>query len=323
MDSHVARLWASDLQALAKTSPAEIIILPPGESRKRLSTIQALCRKLASLGVERGDTLIACGGGVIGDIVGFTAACYLRGIAFVQIPTTLLAMVDASVGGKTGVDLPEGKNLVGAFHQPRLVLVDTDFLTTLPRREFRSGLAEVVKTALLSSGANFAHLRANIEHGFINKRKFEQSLHACITFKSDIVSKDEKEAGLRQILNFGHTIGHALEALGGYRRLKHGEAVFWGISAAVDLSCITNFLSPATAAEIEAFLQPFLKTIPVLDFHPEQILDFLSHDKKVQGGTWRFVLLKNIGEPIITKDVSRGHLLLALKQLRLRTRSSA
>ena len=228
-DRNVADAWGAEIEALCEDSPSWIIILPPGEDQKTLSTVENLCRKFVSLGVERGDTLVACGGGVIGDIVGFTAASYLRGISYVQIPTTLLAMVDSSVGGKTGVDLPEGKNLVGAFHQPLFVLVDVDFLQTLPLREFRSGFAEVIKTAVIGDEELFAELKSNTKRCFNKDAEcLVRVVEACVAFKAEVVVGDEKEGDLRRILNFGHTIGHALEALGNYRSLKHGEAVFWG-----------------------------------------------------------------------------------------------
>lgn len=316
-DGHVADLWGKDLKAdWGFPSANELLILSPGEEQKKLSTIETLCRALAARGVERGDTLVAWGGGVVGDIVGFAAACYLRGIAFVQVPTTLLAMVDSSVGGKTGVDLPEGKNLVGAFHQPRFVLIDVDSLRTLPQREFISGLAEVVKSAIIGDRELFNKLKRNAnkclkpETGFLC-----DVIQSSIAFKAAVVQRDEREQDLRRILNFGHTVGHALEALGNYRALKHGEAVFWGMSAAVELSRELDFLDTKTAAEIGDLLRAFLAAIPGLDFEPETALDFIARDKKVRRGIAHFVLLNDIARPLISNLVTREQLRAALGQV--------
>jgi 3-dehydroquinate synthase len=316
-DRNVARLWGQDLKPLWKNSPASPIILPAGENQKRLSVIENLCRKLSVAGVERGDTLIALGGGVIGDLVGFTAACYLRGIAFIQIPTTLLAMVDASVGGKTGVDLPEGKNLVGAFHQPRFVLADLDFLSTLPRRELVSGLAEVVKTALISDPALFRLIEKNLDQlAALNPAPMARAIKGCVSFKAAVVAIDEREADLRRILNFGHTIGHALEALGGYNKLRHGEAVFWGMIAAVELSAGLSLLNRDTADRILALLNRFAPKLPVIDFQPAQVLAIISRDKKVRRGAVHFIMLGGIGRPIICDAVDSKSLRTVLVKLR-------
>lgn len=315
-DENVAQIWGGDLEALRRSSPADWIVLPPGEARKNLATIEMLCRRLAGTGVERSDTLIACGGGVVGDIAGFAAACYLRGIAFVQIPTTLLAMVDASVGGKTGVDLPEGKNLVGAFHQPRFVLADLDFLTTLPEREILSGMGEVVKTAVIGDRELFADLKAAIKQGSELNRYDLKIIERCIIFKMRIVQSDEIEKDVRRILNFGHTVGHALEALGGYDRLKHGEALFWGMTAAVDLSRRTGLLASDTAEEIENLLYSFRRRVPRMDFHPAEVLDFIHRDKKVRSGVVQIILIEDIAQPIIFDRITPEQLLATLHHLR-------
>jgi 3-dehydroquinate synthase len=322
-DRHVARLWGGDLLEHWKASPAKPIILPAGEEQKRLSVVERLCGKLIAAKVERGDTLVACGGGVIGDLVGFTAACYLRGIAFVQIPTTLLAMVDASVGGKTGVDLTQGKNLVGAFHQPRFVLADPDFLGTLPRREIFSGLAEVVKTALIGNRELFYTLESHSDtKSYFSKswQPWDELVQACVRFKASVVARDERENDRRRILNFGHTIGHALEALGGFQKLRHGEAVFWGMSAALELSEEVGLLNSATASRIQKFMQPFLGAVPKFDFSPTLAMRLIAADKKVRGGRPQFVLLQDIAKPRLMGDISRIQLFGALSRLRRRMR---
>jgi len=320
-DRNVARLWGKDLKALWKSSPAPPIILPPGEDQKRLCVVEDLCRKLTAAGAERGDTLIALGGGVIGDLVGFTAACYLRGIAFVQIPTTLLAMVDSSVGGKTGVDLPEGKNLVGAFHQPRFVLADVDFLGTLPHRELVSGLAEVVKTAIIGDRELFIQLKHYIkELPNLEIRVSPGMIAACAAFKAGVVREDERESGRRRLLNFGHTVGHALERMGEYRALRHGEALFWGMYIAIELSERLKLLPPKTAGEIQELLDYFLIQIPGITFQQKTVYKVIQRDKKVRGGRTHFVLLEDIAKPIISDRVTTEQLISTLKILRQKMR---
>lgn len=322
-DRNVAQAWGSQLGKLCGKSGDELTILSPGEDQKNLSIIENLCRILVEMGVERGDALVACGGGVVGDIVGFAAACYLRGISFVQIPTTLLAMVDASVGGKTGVDLPEGKNLVGAFHQPLFVLADVDFLKTLEPREFRSGFAEVVKTALIGERELFDELKGDVQDRCfdLDASALIPVIEACVKYKAQVVSEDERESDHRRILNFGHTIGHALEAIGNYGRLKHGEAIFWGMTAAVDLSVSLNYLSEDRAKEIFDLMEPHLWQIPDLHFDDEDVFEFFARDKKVSKGKTHFVLLKDIGNPFITDNVTEKQLETALQRLRERMES--
>ncbi len=319
-DRNVADAWGEDLGGLCSRSASDIIIMPPGEERKTFATVERICQILVEMGAERGDTLVACGGGVVGDIVGFAAAIYKRGVAFVQVPTTLLAMVDASIGGKTGVDLPQGKNLLGVFHQPRFVLTDTDFLTTLDDREFKAGYAEVLKTVLISDADLFTRLDGEVQRRFFAKEPdtLVEIIAACAAFKAKIVEEDEKEEGLRRILNFGHTVGHALEVLGEYARLKHGEALFWGISAAVDLSEITGLMRPAEAHRIQQALVPFLHNLPRLSFRDQDILPLIGRDKKVAGGTPHFILLETVGKPVVTKQVTDDQVLKMLDRLRRR-----
>jgi 3-dehydroquinate synthase len=322
-DRNVAEAWGSQLGKLCGQSGDELTILPPGEDQKKLSTVDGLSSILVNMGVERGDTLVACGGGVVGDIVGFTAACYQRGISFVQMPTTLLAMVDASVGGKTGVDLPEGKNLVGAFHQPLFVVADVDFLETLNPREFRSGYAEVIKTALIGDVGLFDELKGDLQARVFDLEKgaLIHIIEACVKYKASVVSQDERESDNRRVLNFGHTVGHALEALGEYSRLKHGEAIYWGVTAAVDLSVSMGLLHKDIAGEIHSVLEPHLAQIPALDFNDDGIFEYFSRDKKVSRGKPNFVLLEGIGQPVITDRVDSKQLEAVLYRLRERMKS--
>ncbi len=315
-DENVASLWGGDLADLRQSSPADWIVLPPGEGQKNIATVEKLCRRLARAGVERDDTLIACGGGVVGDIAGFAAACYLRGIAFAQIPTTLLAMVDSSVGGKTGVDLPEGKNLMGAFHQPRFVIADLDFLKTLPEREILSGLAEVIKTAIIGDRELFADLKSAASRGFKFHRLYPKFVERCVIFKTQIVRRDETEQDARRLLNFGHTIGHALEAIGGYDRLKHGEALFWGMSVALDLSRRAGLLENSTFEEIENLLLSFQQRIPRIEFEPAEVLELIQRDKKMRSGVVHFILIEDIAKPVISDRITPKRLLEALRRLR-------
>ncbi len=316
-DRNVADAWGEDLGGLCTESATDLIILPPGEDQKSMITVERICQMLLRMGAERGDTLVACGGGVVGDITGFAAACYMRGIAFVQIPTTLLAMVDASVGGKTGVDLPEGKNLVGAFHQPQFVLADVDFLSTLDPRELRSGFAEVVKTALIGDPVLYDKLKKGGYKPLFDGDPdlWSQIVEACVRFKSNIVMQDERESNLRRILNFGHTIGHALEAKGNYQHLKHGEAIYWGMHAALDLSVSAGVLDQAEHSEILRLLDLFLTDIPAMEFKVPEVLDIIAKDKKVKGGVPHFILLEGIGKPLISDKVEIEQLKQSLSRL--------
>jgi 3-dehydroquinate synthase len=317
-DRHVADAWGEDLGGLCTKSSTDIIILPPGEQQKRMLTVERICQILLQMGAERSDTLVACGGGVVGDLTGFAAAVYLRGVEFVQVPTTLLAMVDASVGGKTAVDLPEGKNLIGAFHQPRFVLVDVAFLETLDERQFKAGYAEVVKTALIGDKNLYDALRGELQTRFLAREPdaMTQVIEACVRYKADVVARDEKESDLRRILNFGHTFAHALEAFGSYTELLHGEAVFWGISAAVDLSVATGCMQPDRAIEVREFMQPLLRDLPRLRLKPKELTDYLYRDKKVKNGKPHFVLLEDIGKPIVSDAVGEAQIEAAFAGIR-------
>ncbi len=282
-------------------------ILPAGEKYKNLASIQKIYNIALEKRLERSSTMIALGGGVIGDMTGFAAATWLRGINFIQVPTSLLAMVDAAIGGKTGVNHPEGKNLIGAFYQPRLVLIDTEVLKTLPLREFRAGMAEVIKYGVIWDLELFTQLEECKNLGQPSKLEpeiLQQILTRSCQAKAVVVGKDEKEAGLRAILNYGHTIGHAIESLTGYRVVNHGEAVAIGMIAAgklaVRLQLWDNEAQIRQLALIEKAALPS-KLPEGIDI--EKIMDSLQTDKKVISGKVRFVLPTRIGAATVTDKV--------------------
>ncbi|QEQ00290.1 3-dehydroquinate synthase [Thermosynechococcus sp. QKsg1] len=282
-------------------------ILPAGERYKTLRTVEKIYDAALSQRLERGSTLFALGGGVIGDMTGFAAATWLRGIAVVQIPTSLLAMVDAAIGGKTGVNHPQGKNLIGAFHQPRLVVIDPDVLATLPPREFRAGMAEVIKYGVIWDTELFdllSQLPRLDRMAALPTEQLLQILQRSCQVKVDVVSKDEREAGLRAILNYGHTIGHALESMGNYRLLNHGEAVAIGMIAAGELAVALGYWSvEAAAAQRALILKAKLPTTIPPHFDVEGLLALLQHDKKVQAQQVRFILPTAIGHVDIFDQV--------------------
>ena len=281
------------------------IELPDGESYKTVTTMQKVLDQLVASGANRDTTIIALGGGVVGDITGFAAACYMRGVAFIQVPTTLLAQVDSSVGGKTGVNHPGGKNLIGAFHQPQLVMIDTDTLSTLPDRELKAGLAEVIKYGAICDADFFAWLEANMPA--LLQRDPDALAHAIrrsCELKAEVVAEDEREAGRRAILNFGHTFGHAIEHCQGYGEWLHGEAVAAGMVMAAKLSGLPD-------GDVERLATLIASTgLPV---EPPSIaaddwLGAMGLDKKVEGKKLRFVLLDAIGGSHVTADYDQGRL---------------
>ena len=290
------------LEALAANLPGKqlrAISLPDGEAYKTLETVEDILDTLIDGGANRDTTIVALGGGVVGDIAGFAAACYMRGVDFVQVPTTLLAQVDSSVGGKTGVNHASGKNLIGAFHQPRAVLIDTDTLTTLPDRELRAGLAEVIKYGAIVDADFFAWLEANIEALLARD---PQALAAAIgrscELKAEIVAEDEREGGRRAVLNFGHTFGHAIERCQGYGEWLHGEAVAAGMVMAAQLSVCDKALVDRIANLLE---RAGLPTRPPA-IAAGDLLVAMGMDKKVQQKRLRFVLLRGLGDAFVTSD---------------------
>jgi 3-dehydroquinate synthase len=299
-DSHVGPLHASRLDQVTCT-----VTIPAGEPHKTLATVQTIYDQLLAAGIDRQATIVALGGGVVGDVAGFVAATYLRGVDFVQCPTSLLAMVDASVGGKTGVDLPQGKNLVGAFKQPTAVLADVTTLQTLPPEEFAAGMAEVVKHGLISNPTLFARLETD-DWKLTSRASIAdlQSLVAiAIEVKRDVVQEDPFEQGRRATLNLGHTFGHAVEQVSGYR-VRHGEGVAMGLVAAANLSARLEYCDPALQGRIETVLrsQGLPTRIPA-NFDPASIYQAMFSDKKKAAGKLRFILLRDVGEVFLTGDV--------------------
>ena len=267
------------------------------ESAKHLGSVERIARSLCRAGADRKSLIIAVGGGVVGDVAGFAAACYLRGVALVHIPTTLVAQVDSSVGGKTGVNLPEGKNLVGAFYPPRLVITDPDLLRTLAEREFRGGLAEVVKHAVIADAPMFARLEKDLDEILRRDREALGSLiPRNVAIKARVVSHDERESGLREILNFGHTFAHALESATRYRNYRHGEAVAWGMMAAAFLGHELKVTPAVDASRIISLVRRLEPLPPWPSLSPGTLLGVMRSDKKSRSGVLRFVLSPRIGQ---------------------------
>lgn len=301
----VAPLYLDSLRKSLSDRSVDSISLPDGEAFKTMESVEAVIDKLVGAGANRDTTVIALGGGVVGDIAGFAAACYMRGAAFIQVPTTLLAQVDSSVGGKTGVNHPQAKNLIGAFHQPKLVLIDTDTLATLPDRELRSGLAEVVKHGAIADAEFFAWLEDNIE-ALVSKDAdaLAHAIQRCCEIKAAIVSEDEKERGRRTLLNFGHTFAHAIENCLGYGEWLHGEAVAAGMVMAAELSGIDQgAIDRVTGLLVAAGLPT---SPPAID--AKKLRAAMDMDKKVRKKRLRFVLLESIGEACLDTDYSESTL---------------
>jgi 3-dehydroquinate synthase len=270
--------------------------IPDGEEFKNLQVVAAVYDDLVDAGMDRGGVIIALGGGVVGDLAGFVAATFLRGIDFVQVPTTLLSQVDSSVGGKTGVNLAKGKNLVGAFYQPKFVLIDVNTLSTLPEREFIGGLAEVVKYGVILDSEFFSYIESHVAE--ILAREPETLKHLisrCCSLKAEVVGKDEREAGLRAVLNYGHTLGHAVESLSGYGKYAHGEAVAIGMVAAARFSEQKGLASSADTARIEALISRLRLPTAAPQFTSEEYIASLVRDKKARDGGITFVCNKGIG----------------------------
>ena len=293
----VARHWRGRLEAgLGSANRRGTILFDDRERAKSPATAEKLCRQLVRAGADRRALLVAAGGGVVGDVAGFVAATYLRGVRLVHLPTTLVAQVDSAIGGKTGVNLPEGKNLVGVFYPPQLVLADPETLATLPRREFRSGLYEMIKYGVISDPRLFIFLEKNIERLAAREPgALDFAILRCIRAKAAVVGRDERESGLREMLNFGHTFAHAFETATAYRRYLHGEAVGWGMIAAARLAERAG-LFPASQAQRVEDLVHRVGPLPALSAHaPENLIAIMGADKKTRGGKLRFVLPDRIG----------------------------
>jgi len=311
-------LWSKPFLASFKESPT-VLFLPSGERHKRLSSVESLAQQLSTAGADRDALLLAFGGGVIGDITGFLAAIYMRGIRYVQVPTTLLAQVDSSIGGKTGVNLAAGKNLIGSFNHPQAVLADTDLLATLPPAQLRAGLQESIKAGIIYDAKLFRYMEQNAD-AILNTKKgadpkaLTHVVAASVRVKASVVSQDEKESGLRMILNFGHTIGHAIEAATNYKQLLHGEAVAWGSIAALQVARARNTLSQKDTERVTNLILRY-GPLPPFKATAQKLVALTARDKKNRSGVRSFVLPTAIGRTEIVRDVTEPELLTATNSM--------
>lgn len=321
-DGHVAPLWAESVQRSLSVAglPSQLIVIPPGEASKSFAQFQQVCEALLAFGLERRDLVVALGGGVVGDIAGFAAGVLKRGMDYIHIPTTLLAQVDSSVGGKTGINTDRGKNLIGLFHQPRMVLADMEALQTLPTRELRNGYAEVLKYGLIDDPALFSWAHAHRVAALAGDGDvLVKAVCASVRAKARIVAADERESGARALLNLGHTFAHALEACAGYDgRLLHGEAVGCGMALAFEFSARLGLCAPETASQVKSVLAECgfgveIKTLPGGPFNAGDLLDAMTHDKKNEGGAITLILARGIGEAFVQKNISSQDLAAFLK----------
>ena len=307
----VSAHWQAPVRAsLAAAGVAnEVVLVPDGEAHKSFPTLQDILTRLLEMRAERSTVLIALGGGVIGDLTGFAAAIYQRGMPFVQVPTTLLAQVDSSVGGKTGINHPLGKNMIGAFYQPRAVLIDTDCLNTLPDRELSAGLAEVIKYGAIQEPQFFSWLEANMDALLArDSSALLHAIHESCRIKAGIVVADERESGVRALLNFGHTFGHAIETASGYGSWLHGEAVAAGMIIAARLSERALGLAPSATAKLHALTARAKLPVAPPSMPVQRWRELIARDKKVEGGAVRYILLSALGQAIVTSDVKDSDL---------------
>lgn len=299
------KLWSKEfLRSFPADRQPVVLTVPSGEQHKRLAVVEKLAEQMARAGADRGALLIAFGGGVIGDVTGFLAAIYMRGVAYVQVPTTLLAQVDSSVGGKTGVNLTAGKNLIGSFHQPRAVYIDPEVLRTLPARELRAGMQEAVKAGIIQDGKLFRYLETNREAAVNGDQGvLTNVILAAVRVKADVVRRDEFESGPRMVLNFGHTLGHAIEAATGYGTLLHGEAVGWGMIGALHLGLARGTVTTEQFARAANLILAY-GPLPSFRASARKLVALSASDKKNRGGHRAFVLPVGIGSTRIVHDVS-------------------
>jgi len=310
-DETAARHHLAAVEAALRSAGIDTarIVVPEGEGAKSYATFETVCEAVIAARIERSDLVVALGGGVVGDLAGFAAACVRRGVDFVQMPTTLLAQVDSSVGGKTGINSRHGKNLIGAFHQPILVIADTALLDTLPARQFRAGYAEVAKYGLLGDTAFFTWLEENWQDVFAGGPAREHAIAVCCRAKAGIVARDERETGERVLLNLGHTIGHALEAAAGYSdRLLHGEAVALGMVLAFEFSARRGLIGDSDAERAAAHLAAVGLPTHVSDVpggvpDVDALMDLIAQDKKVKRGTLTFILVRGIGQAFVANAI--------------------
>ena len=300
-------LWGQSMQQSFSDAPI-VLFLEPGEEHKTIKNVEGLLREMARAGGDRGSLLIAFGGGIVGDVGGFLASIFMRGIPYVQVPTTFLAQVDSSVGGKTGVNLPEGKNLVGSFYHPLAVFADIGVLATLPERELRAGLMESVKAGIIRDRALVRYMEEHAEDVLGRDPKaLEKVIAASIRMKAGVVNQDERERGLRMFLNLGHTVGHALEQATGYKTLLHGEAVGWGMVAALHLARQRGTISRAQFERLENLVHLY-GPLPALKLRVPKVVGATVGDKKNVGGVTRFVLPVGIGDAGVVEDVTPAEL---------------
>ncbi len=320
--SPIRKHWAAVLRKSFRDAgrKVDIITMPDGERAKTLSQLEKLAAKLVSRGADRRSVILAMGGGVVGDVAGFLASVFMRGIPVVQIPTTLVAQVDSAIGGKTGVNLKSGKNLLGTFHQPLAVLADPDVLETLPEREYRSGLFEAMKYGVIRNPSIFELMEANSADLLRRDGPLETLITECIRVKADVVSSDERESGERRILNFGHTIGHALEAETGYRHFLHGEAVGWGMIAATLIGREMQITDALTAERIMALVAAY-GHLPKVDVEGGPIARRLLSDKKTVGGVPHFILATGIGKVEVVNTVPAEAIVRAVEEIKKLSRA--
>lgn len=300
-------LWARPVLQSFREEPV-VLFLEPGERHKTMASVDRLLREMVRAGGDRGSLLIALGGGIVGDVGGFVASIFMRGIPYVQVPTTFLAQVDSSVGGKVGVNLPEGKNLVGSFHHPRAVFADIGVLGTLPDRELRAGLMESVKAGIIRDRALVRYMEENAALVLgRDERALEKVIATSIRMKAGVVNKDERENGLRMILNFGHTVGHALEQATGYKKLLHGEAIGWGMIAALELGRRRGTITAAQQQRLVRLIHAY-GPLPGVKLRAAKVVAATVGDKKNRGGVRRFVLPLGIGNAGVVEDVTTAEL---------------
>jgi 3-dehydroquinate synthase len=303
-------VWKLHGEAVSASLPdAPVVLIPDGERHKQLPTVTRIYDALVKQQIDRGATLVGVGGGVLGDVTGFAAATYLRGIPVVHVPTTLLAQVDSAIGGKVGVNHPLGKNLIGAFHQPRLVVIDPLVVGTLPRREFRAGLYEVVKYGMTSSRDLFDRVGSSVRALFERRPDALMPIivESC-AIKADVVGRDERESGPRRVLNFGHTAGHAIEALTKYKRLRHGEAVGYGMLVAAHVAVARGQLAASDRDRLAALIRQLGPLPSIADLAIADMLEAMRRDKKVVNGKLHYVLSTAVGEHAIVDDVTESQL---------------
>ncbi|MFP4029730.1 MAG: 3-dehydroquinate synthase [Candidatus Brocadiia bacterium] len=315
-DDNVAPVYADAVASALRETGLDLTLLtiPPGEEQKNIAVFGNLCEQLVEDGLDRQSIIVALGGGVVGDIAGFVAASFMRGIPCLQIPTTMLAQVDSSVGGKTAVNLPQGKNLVGAFHQPIGVYIDSSVLETLPKRELRAGLVEVIKYGVIWDAEFFEWLETNLEALLeLVPQAVVHAVHRSCEIKAQVVGQDERETGIRAILNYGHTAGHAIEALSAYGEYRHGEAVAIGMAVAADLSENKSGFPEEHTRRQNALLERLSVPTEIAGLTADELMQRMKWDKKVVGSTVRFILARELGEVEVRNDVSDDELRDSLK----------